>query len=86
MRPLYVDMAHVENNFTTTLFRRIKWFPSACVIGYAERDVKKLRMAKSKKNKNKGKLNLTVREEQRNKLEQLALARRREIPEVAVTI
>jgi len=29
-------------------------------------------MAKSKKNKNKGKLNLTVREEQRNKLEQMA--------------
>jgi len=29
-------------------------------------------MAKSKKNKNKSKLNLTVREEQRNKLEQLA--------------
>jgi hypothetical protein len=29
-------------------------------------------MAKSKKNKNKSKLNLTVREEQRNKLEQMA--------------
>jgi hypothetical protein len=29
-------------------------------------------MAKSKKNKNKAKLNLTVREEQRNKLEQMA--------------
>ena len=29
-------------------------------------------MAKSKKNKNKGKLNLTVREEHRNKLEQMA--------------
>jgi hypothetical protein len=35
-------------------------------------EVKKLRMAKSKKNKNKPKLNLTVREEQRNKLEQMA--------------
>jgi uncharacterized protein (DUF1778 family) len=33
---------------------------------------KKLRMAKSKKNKNKAKLNLTVRDEQRNKLEQMA--------------
>ncbi len=33
---------------------------------------KKLRMAKSKKNNNKAKLNLTVREEQRNKLEQMA--------------
>jgi uncharacterized protein (DUF1778 family) len=29
-------------------------------------------MAKTKKNKNKSKLNLTVREEQRNKLEQMA--------------
>src|SRR5437667_11174345 len=29
-------------------------------------------MAKSKKNKNKAKLNLTVREERRNKLEQMA--------------
>src|SRR6476659_6228159 len=29
-------------------------------------------MAKSKKNKNKAKLNLTVRDEQRNKLEQMA--------------
>ena len=33
---------------------------------------KRLRMAKSKKNKNKPKLNLTVREEQGNKLEQMA--------------
>jgi len=33
---------------------------------------KKLPMLKSKKNKNKGKLNLTVRDEQRNKLEQIA--------------
>jgi hypothetical protein len=31
-------------------------------------------MAKSKKNKNKSKLNLTVREEQRNKLERTASA------------
>jgi hypothetical protein len=33
---------------------------------------KKLPMAKSKKNNNKPKLNLSVREEQRNKLEQMA--------------
>ena len=33
---------------------------------------KKLPMPKSKKNKPKAKLNLTVREEQRNKLEQMA--------------
>ena len=31
-----------------------------------------MRMAKSKKNKNKPKLNLTVRQEQRNKLAQMA--------------
>ena len=36
-------------------------------------------MAKSKKNKNKGKLNLTVREEQRNKLEQMASLEKRSL-------
>jgi uncharacterized protein (DUF1778 family) len=36
-------------------------------------------MAKSKKNKNKGKLNLTVREEQRNKLEQMAALEKRSV-------
>ena len=36
-------------------------------------------MAKSKKNKNKPKLNLTVREEQRNKLEQMAAIEKRSI-------
>jgi hypothetical protein len=36
-------------------------------------------MAKSKKNKNKAKLNLTVREEQRNKLEQMASLENRSI-------
>ena len=40
-------------------------------VGCEERDVK-LPMPKSKKNKNKAKLNLTVRDEQRNKLEQMA--------------
>src|SRR4029077_12885791 len=40
-------------------------------------EVKKLRMAKFKKNKNKPKLNLTVREEQRNKLEQMASLEKR---------
>jgi uncharacterized protein (DUF1778 family) len=40
---------------------------------------KKLRMAKSKKNKNKPKLNLTVREEQRNKLEQMASLKNRSL-------
>jgi uncharacterized protein (DUF1778 family) len=36
-------------------------------------------MAKSKKNKNKPKLNLTVREEQRNKLEQMAAIEKRSV-------
>ena len=40
---------------------------------------KKLRMAKSKKNENKPKLNLTVREEQRNKLEQMASLENRSV-------
>ena len=40
---------------------------------------KKLRMAKSKKNKNTPKLNLTVREEQRNKLEQMASLENRSV-------
>ena len=38
-----------------------------------------MRMAKSKKNKNKPKLNLTVREEQRNKLEQMAALEKRSV-------
>ena len=36
-------------------------------------------MPKSKKNKNKGKLNLTVRDEQRNKLEQMAALEKRSV-------
>ena len=36
-------------------------------------------MAKSKKNKNKAKLNLTVRGEQRNKLEQMASLEKRSV-------
>jgi uncharacterized protein (DUF1778 family) len=48
----------------------------ACVITYEERGVK-LRMAKSKKNKPK--LNLTVREEQRNKLEPMASIENRSV-------
>ena len=52
---------------------------SACVIGYEERAGKNCKMAKSKKNKNKPKLNLTVREEQRNKLEQMASLENRSV-------
>ena len=36
-------------------------------------------MQKSKKNQNKGKLNLTVREEQRNRLEQMASLEKRSV-------
>ena len=49
------------------------------MIGYEERGCKKLRMTRSKKNKNKAKLNLTVREEQRNKLEQMASLENRSV-------
>jgi len=48
------------------------------VIGYEERGGK-LRMPKSKKNSNKAKLNLTVRDEQRNKLEQMASLEKRSV-------
>src|SRR6476659_676000 len=40
---------------------------------------KKLPMAKTKKNKKKAKLNLTVRDEQRNKLEQMASLEKRSV-------
>jgi uncharacterized protein (DUF1778 family) len=49
------------------------------VIGCEERGVKNCEMAKSKKNKNKPKLNLTVREEQRDKLEQMASLENRSV-------
>jgi len=42
-------------------------------------DVKKTPMAKSKNSKNKAKLNLTVRDEQRNKLEQMASLEKRSV-------
>jgi hypothetical protein len=45
--------------------------PSACVIGYEERSVRNCEW-RNPKEKNKAKLNLTVRDEQRNKLEQMA--------------
>ena len=48
-------------------------------MGYEEARCKKLRMAKSKKNKNKAKLNLTVRDEHRNKLERMASIENRSV-------
>jgi uncharacterized protein (DUF1778 family) len=65
-----------RTDWTPTLFRV---YFSTCVTGYEERGAKKLRMAKSKKNNNKPKLNLTVREEQRNKLEQMASLENRSV-------
>jgi uncharacterized protein (DUF1778 family) len=52
---------------------------SVYAIDCEKRCGKKLPMAKSKKNKNKAKLNLTVREEQRNKLEQMASLENRSV-------
>ena len=49
------------------------------MIGREKRGVKNCEMAKSKKNKNKAKLNLTVRDEQRNKLEQMASLEKRSV-------
>jgi hypothetical protein len=51
----------------------------ACQTHFTTTFLKKLRMAKSKKNKNKAKLNLTVRDEQRNKLEQMASLENRSV-------
>src|SRR6266481_1797104 len=59
--------------------QRIKLLLSVCVIGCEERGVRNCEMAKSKKNQNKPKLNLTVREEQRNKLEQMASLENRSV-------
>jgi uncharacterized protein (DUF1778 family) len=79
MRLLYAFIAHVKNTFYADAFLAYK------VIAFSLRDrlwrtgCKKLPMAKSKKNKNKAKLNLTVREEQRNKLEQMASLEKRSV-------
>ena len=52
---------------------------SICAIGCEKRRVENCPMAKSTKNKNKAKLNLTVRDEQRNKLEQMASLEKRSV-------
>ena len=52
---------------------------SACMVVGCEKGRVKLPMAKSKKKKNKAKLNLTVRDEQRNKLEQMASLENRSV-------
>jgi uncharacterized protein (DUF1778 family) len=65
-----------RTDFTPTPF---SVYFSACVIGYEERGVKNCEWQNPKKNKNKPKLNLTVREEQRNKLEQMASLEKRSL-------
>jgi hypothetical protein len=55
------------------------YISSACEIDYERTRGKKLRMTKSKKKNNKAKLNLTVRDEQRNKLEQMASLENRSV-------
>jgi hypothetical protein len=70
---LYAVMAYVKNyNLTTTFLAYIDYCFQPARSPLKNDGCKKLRMPKSKKNKNKSKLNLTVREEQRNKLEQMA--------------
>jgi hypothetical protein len=71
-------MAHVKNTFTTTVL-------AYKIISFSLRnrrlkdEVQKTANGKTKKNKNKAKLNLTVREEQRNKLEQMASLEKRSV-------
>ena len=76
IRLLCADIAHVKNTFCADAC--LVYDLSAPVIGYEERG-KKLRMANPKKNKNKAKLNLTVRDGQRNKLEQMASLENRSV-------
>jgi hypothetical protein len=49
------------------------------IMAHVKNEYRKLPMTKSKKNNNKAKLNLTVREEQRNKLEQMASLENRSV-------
>jgi uncharacterized protein (DUF1778 family) len=72
-------MAHVNSKVLQLHPCRVEFSASACVIACEKPPVKKLPMAKSKKNKNKAKLNLTVRDEQRNKLEQMASLEKRSV-------
>jgi hypothetical protein len=68
---------HVKNIFYADAF--LAYILEAACSAIEERGCKKLPMAKSKKNKNKPKLNLTVREEQRNKLEEMASLENRSV-------
>jgi hypothetical protein len=76
MRLIYVEKAYVKNEMCADDFRGCF---SVCAIRCEKRRVKNCPMAKSKKNKNKAKLNLTVRGEQRNKLEQMASLEKRSV-------
>ena len=65
-----------RTKFTLLLFGYIF---QPCAIDCEKRRVKNCPMAKSKKNKNKAKLNLTVLDEQRKKLEQMASSEKRSV-------
>jgi hypothetical protein len=66
-----------SNKFCNDIFSGIEHCLQPSVIG--REGAIYVRMAKSKKNKNKAKLNLTVRDEQRNKLEQMASLENRSV-------
>jgi uncharacterized protein (DUF1778 family) len=72
-------MAHVKSKFYDDVFLAYKIIAFSLRDGLRRTRCKKVRMTKSKKNKNKPKLNLTVREEQRNKLEQMASLEKRSV-------
>jgi uncharacterized protein (DUF1778 family) len=61
-----------STKFSNDIFNVYNSLLSACVIAYRRTRCKKAANGKIQKNNNKAKLNLTVREEQRNKLEQMA--------------
>ena len=79
MRHISAYTEHIKRPILPLRFLAYKILRSACLIGYEDRGGVKLRMAKSKKNKIKAKLNLTVRDEQRNKLEQMASLENRSV-------
>jgi hypothetical protein len=77
MRLLYAIMAPVKNTFYADAFLAYSFQPERSAV--KNEGGNKLRMAKPKKNKNKAKLNLTVRDEERNKLEQMASLENRSV-------
>ena len=75
-RLLYVFMAHVKTDDVSFAYKIIAFRRRN---GLSRARGGKFRMSKSKPHKNKAKLNLTVRDEQRNKLEQMASLENRSV-------